>query len=232
MITDENYVQTDRVKGFVWNTRRIESEMLFVRLPGQGLTWISVRNVLVVDGNPVEDSYDRLERAIKGDAAGLAERLLSVADEGARFNIGRIARNFNDPILPLLFLDAEFQPRFKFKLEADEEVGGLQARKIAFKETERPTVIREAGGRDLGTSGALWVRADGEAVVVRTEVAARTSRMSFTIRVDYSHDQKLDMWIPSRMEEHYLYPSADERIDCVAQYANARRFETSGRVVR
>lgn len=241
IVTDEIYDQEVKPSSGVpvtaWTfgkaeRRHIRSEMLFIRLPGQGLTWISARNVLEVDGQPVEDSHDRLERAIKGDAAGLAARLLSVADEGARFNIGRIERNFNDPILPLLFLDAEFQPRFKFKLESDEDVGGVQARKIAFKETERPTVIREVGGKDLDTSGAVWVRANGEAVVVRTQVGARNSRMSFTIRVDYSRDQKLDMWIPSRMEEHYKYPKADEQIDCVAEYTNARRFETSGRIVK
>jgi hypothetical protein len=231
VITDETYVQDDRVKGDPWDVRHIRSEMLFVRLPGQGLAWISARNVLEVDGTPVADSHDRLERAIKGDAAGLAERLLSVADEGARFNIGRIERNFNDPILPLLFLDSEYQPRFKFRLEEDEDVNGVRASKIAFRETGRPTVIRETGGRNLDMAGAVWVRLDGDAVVVRTEISARSSRMSFTIRVDYRRDDKLDMWIPSRMEERYKYPNADEQIDCIAEYSNARRFETSGRII-
>jgi hypothetical protein len=233
IVTDETYEQHDvagQPRLLSSTNRRIRSEMLFMRLPGAGLSWISARNVLEVDGVPVADSHDRLERTIKGDAAGLADRLLSVADEGARFNIGRIQRNFNDPILPLLFLDPEYQPRFKFRLEKDEDIDGIRTRKISFKETERPTVIRGSDGRSLDTSGVAWVRAD-DATVVRTEIGAHDDRMTFTIRVDYHRDPKLDMWIPSRMEEHYKYQRANEQIDCVAVYSNARRFETSGRVI-
>jgi len=125
IVTDETYdqeVQDDqRAAVDTWRFqhprgRRIRSEMLFMRVPGQGLAWISARNVLEVDGQPIADSHDRLERAIAGDEAGLAERVLSVANEGARFNIGRIQRNFNDPILPLLVLDPVYQPRFTFRL--------------------------------------------------------------------------------------------------------------------
>jgi len=179
---------------------------------------------------PVTDSHDRLERTIKGDAAGLAERLRSVADEGARFNVGRIQRNFNDPILPLLFLDPEYQPRFTFRLERDEDIEGIRTRRVSFKETERPTVIRQVGGKSLFTSGAVWVRA-ADAVVVRTELGATLDDVSFVIRVDYRRDPKLDLWIPARMEEHYRDPRTNEQIDCVAVYSNARRFETSGRVI-
>ncbi len=233
IVTDETYEQEDwrGSAGLqkLQQRRHIRSEMLFMRLPGEGLTWVSARNVLEVDGHPIEDSHDRLERVITGDAQGLARRLLSVAEEGARFNIGRVQRNFNDPILPLLFLDPTYQPRFKFRLEKDETIDGVRAIKMSFKETERPTVIREVGGNNIPTSGAVWIRAD-DAVVVRTEVAADERGISFQIRVDYRHDNKLDTWIPARMEEHYGY-STSERIDCVAEYSNARRFETSGRVI-
>ena len=235
VITDETYDQEDTVN--VPDTprrdhRRLRSEMLFMRLPGQGLSWLTARNVLEVDGAPVADSADRLERAIKGDRAGLLDRLRSVADEGARFNLGDIRRNFNDPILPLLFLDREYQPRFKFRLGDEEDVDEGRARKVSFRETERPTLIRESIGRDLFTSGALWIRA-ADGVVVRTELGAASAitHTSLVIRVDYRYDSKLTMWIPARMVEHYRYPEAMEEVDCTATYSNPRRFETSGRVI-
>ena len=62
-------------------------------------------------------------------------------------------------------------------------------------------------------------------------MGATFNGVSFTIRVDYRHDPKLDMWMPSRMEEHYRYPRTNEQINCFAVYSNARRFETSGRVI-
>jgi hypothetical protein len=235
IVTDEIYEQEDipssRSGTGGHQQRRIRSEMLFMRLPGQGLSWLSVRNVLEVDGQPVTDSRDRLERAINGDAAGLAERLQSVASEGARFNIGRIQRNFNDPILPLLFLDPEFQSRFKLRLENDESVEGIRTHRISFKEKERPTVISFAGGTSVFVSGSVWVRS-GDAVVVRTEIGSTVNGLSFTLRVEYRHNQKLDMWIPSSMEEHYRSRATNEQVNCSALYSNARRFETSGRVVK
>jgi len=79
IVTDETYEQEDWRGGAslqkLQQRRHIRSEMLFMRLPGEGLAWVSARNVLEVDGHPIEDSHDRLERVITGDAecAELAE---------------------------------------------------------------------------------------------------------------------------------------------------------------
>ena len=56
--------------------------------------------------------------------------------------------------------------------------------------------------------------------------------MDASLIVDYQHDPKLAMWVPSRMQEEYVVRgSAYDRIDCVATYSNFRRFETFGRLV-
>lgn len=234
VITDEVYEQDYTVATLdaKHEHRSIRSEMLFMRLPGQGLSWLTARNVLSVDGQEVADSRERLERAIKGDARGLVDRLRSVANEGARFNLGGVQRNFNDPVLPLLFLDPEYQPRFKFTLGPEEDVDGVRARRVSFKERTAPTVIREVGGKNVFTSGSLWVGIDA-GVVGRTELSATSNRgtLSMRLRVDYQRDLKLEMWIPVRMTEHYEAARGREYIDCVATYSNARRFETFGRVL-
>ena len=51
-----------------------------------------------------------------------------------------------------------------------------------------------------------------------------------TITVDYQLDPKLSMWVPVQMREHYTQGA--EGIDCVATYANFRRFETSARIIQ
>ena len=55
IVTDETYEQHDvagQPRLLSSTNRRIRSEMLFMRLPGAGLSWISARNVLEVDGVP------------------------------------------------------------------------------------------------------------------------------------------------------------------------------------
>jgi hypothetical protein len=234
VITDEVYEQEhwDGSLAQQHERRSIRSEMLFMRLPGQGLSWLTARNVLAVDGQEVPDSRERLDRAIKGGERGLVDRLRSVADEGARFNLGRVQRNFNDPVLALLFLDPDYQPRFKFTPGPEEDVAGVRARRVSFKERSAPTVIRAVGGKDVFTSGSVWIVA-GEGIIARTELRANSNRgaLSMLLRVEYRRDEKLGMWIPVRMTEHYEATRERDHVDCVATYSNPRRFETSGRVL-
>lgn len=211
--------------------RHVRSEMLFMRVPGQGLSWLTARNVLEVDGQAVPDSADRLERAIKGGGRSVIQDLRSVADEGARFNLGGFRRNINDPNLPLLFFDPDQQSRFNFRLAGEEDIAGIRAEKIAFTERARPTVIHQTTGRNLPTRGAAWVLDDG--TVIRTEISGSTDeRLDFTVMVEYRHDSKIEMWMPVRMTEHYRSRATHEQVDCIALYSNPRRFETYGRVIR
>jgi hypothetical protein len=48
----------------------------------------------------------------------------------------------------------------------------------------------------------------------------------------YRPDQRLSMWVPSRMTESYDYTQRlSDAIECEATYSNFRRFETGGRLV-
>jgi hypothetical protein len=240
VLTDEVYDQDDfwpRAK--IHRRRHLRSEMLFMRVPGPELSWMTARNVLEVDGKPVPDSGDRLERALKGDEAGLVSRMRAVRDEGARFNVGSIERNINDPIIPLLFVDPDYRWRFDFSLGPQEkvdrvdDVDGVPARSLSFREISRPTVIRQGDGlSDVLTTGTLWV-VPGSGIVVRTELRAVVDATEvFFIAVDYRREPRLGMWIPSRMTEKYRLPRNIETITCTATYSNARRFETSARIVK
>src|ERR1051326_2924754 len=116
VISDEEYEQK-----FVWRSgnaragasRKLTSEMSFMWMPDE-TTWITIRNVLRLDGAPVADSRERIDAAIADQNAGGSSQLRRLRDEGARFNIGRISRNFSDPMLGLQVLEPTFQPRFTF----------------------------------------------------------------------------------------------------------------------
>ena len=56
-----------------------------------------------------------------------------------------------------------------------------------------------------------------------------------SVDVDYGHDAKLAMWVPSQMHETYMEMRGsaivDEHIGGEATYSNFRRFETAARVL-
>ena len=205
--------------------------MLFTWLPDER-TWLAVRNAVKVDRREIAGSSDRITRALS-DPARLS-RLRQLADEGARFNIGTVFRNFNDPTFVLRYLDPAFQPRFAFSLSRQETIRRVSVWKIAFVERDRPALTQNGNGNDLPASGSIWLNtADG--TVVRTSVALHDTRtnMSGEIAVDFDPNPALGFAPPSEMRESYAQVEGDveERITCLAKYTNFRRFSTSGRII-
>jgi len=247
VISDEQYVQKDVVQiesGQVRSRaqRRIRSETVFAWLLEQQ-SWLIARKVLSVDGTPVPDSKERLDAVLGETGSARNERLRRLRDEGARFNIGRIYRNFNDPTFVLQFLTPARQPRFAFTLLGAEK----DSWKVAFSERATPTVIQTPTSKNLLSSGTVWIsRADYN--VVRTQLVVKdpSAHTTADISVDYRFDRRLGIGVPVRMAELYTQSAISniapagapvrlittwERIECVATYSNYRRFETSGRLV-
>jgi hypothetical protein len=249
VISDEHYRQNvnrtevgGRSSSRGTDRRDIRSEMVFTWVPGERL-WIAARNVLSVDGTAVPDSRERLNRILAGDGVERLAQLRALLDESARFNLGQIRRNFSDATLVLQFLDREYRQRFEFTVLGRERTGGVAATMIRFVERARPTVIR-LEGVDLPSSGTVWI-ADTEGAVIRTELhhASEAQDLRGALDVTFRRDERLAMWVPSRMEERYEQKRAgwvgtpprallvSERITCDATYTNFRRFETGARVV-
>lgn len=215
--------------------RRTEAEMLFLWLPDEA-TWLTLRNVVRVDGREVGGSRTRLNDALGRDGGERLARLRRLVDENARFNIGRAFRNFNYPTLALSFLDPVQQPRFAFTLAGRDRVAGTDSWRVNYVERTRPTVI-QGDGADLVSRGAVWI-ADRDGVVVKTQlhltIPRTTASALATVEVDYQRDARLGMWVPARMRETYIEmrgAKVYENIGGEATYSNFRRFETSGRIL-
>jgi hypothetical protein len=233
VVSDEEYQQ--RASGRAYptaRTRHTRAEMAFLWMPDEG-AWLTVRNVVNVDGRPVADSSTRMNDALAG-AAERRARLRRLLNENARFNLGRIERNFNYPTLVLSYLDPVMQPRFVFVLAGHERVNGAEVWKLTYEEQTQPTVIREMGS-DRFSRGAVWIDPrDGALVRTRLDLRIPMKDTIASVEVDYGRDAKLAMWVPVRMHETYLQSRStmiNESIDCTATYSNFRRFETSGRIV-
>ena len=211
-------------------TRLLESEVFFLGIDEEG-AWITVRDVGRVDGRPVSGSRERIDRALAGDRRD-TRRLRQLADEGARYNLGELQRNFSDPALALSFVDPDRQARFRFELGPALVIDNVAVRRINFRETERPTLIRSArGARDVPASGAIFVADDGS--IRRTEMNVDAPDTKATIAVTYRTDGKLGMLVPASMTEEYRArrDGVDTLITGVAEYSDYRRFETSGRII-
>ena len=236
VVSDEDYQQHAGGRYFIGPLhRRTRAEMLFLWLPEEA-AWLTVRNVLSVDGQDTVGSQNRLNDALAGSGGQRLGRLRELVNESARFNVGRTFRNFNYPTLVLSYLDPAMQPRFAFTLAGRERVRGMDAWKVNYVERTRPTVI-QGDGADRVSRGTVWI-ADREGVPVRTRLELKIPRTDSsawgTVEVDYQRDTKLDMWVPVQMHETYMEMRGStvfENIGAEATYSNFRRFETSGRVL-
>jgi hypothetical protein len=231
IIGTETYQQTLRQKT-TRAARLIESEVFFLGIDEEG-AWVTVRNVLRVDGTPVRGSRERIERALAGDRRDARNLLRQLADEGARYNLGDLRRNFSDPALALSFVDPDRQPRFRFAFGPPDVIENVILRRLNYRETRRPTLIRNArDGRDVPASGAIFVADDGSIRRTEMEIDAPPTTTA-TIRVFYREDPKLGMLVPDTLGEEYRsFKGNDEVvITGVATYSDYRRFETSGRVI-
>ena len=150
--------------------RRLVAEFALVKT-GRPDGWIGFRDVVEVDGEPVQDRRDRLTKLFTDSAAPMPEAT-RIANESARFNVGPISRNFNVPTMALLLFRPENLSRFTFTRRGTERIDGVETWEVAFRETRRPTMVMTRAGKDVPLEGSLWiVPADG--TVVRTRLRMR-----------------------------------------------------------
>ena len=241
VIADEEYVQELRVAAKYQSSggtsvrkvrdRRLRSELAFLWLP-RDRAWMAFRDVIEVDGQPVTDRTIRLKQLLM--EPGSTAEVRALADEGARFNIGDIARNFSEPTLVVTFLASKTSERFAFRKSAVESREDSVSWVIDFKETTRPTLIRNRH-RSLPAEGKVWVEPEsGRIVRTRLVIHDRQGDVHGEVDVAYRLDPRLEMWVPSEMVEDYFHPGTElgEHIEGRATYSNFRRFDTETRIIR
>ena len=119
--------------------RRFGSELLFMWVPDDH-AWTSVRNILTVDGKRVAETDQGLEDALKQPLPERASRIHRLAELSARFNVGSIYRNFNNPTLALQFLDQSYEQRFAFTIHDNQPERTPIARRCDASTSRRSSV--------------------------------------------------------------------------------------------
>jgi hypothetical protein len=107
---------------------------------------------------------------------------------------------------------------------------GTETVVVTFEERRKPTLIRTPDGDDVPANGTFWIEPSSGRVRetdLRTGESGR-GQVRTRIVVTYQPNERLNMLVPSSMEETYL--AARETITGTARYSNYRRFETDVRI--
>ncbi|TAK16808.1 MAG: hypothetical protein EPO35_04565 [Acidobacteria bacterium] len=200
----------------------LASDVYFVYIPADKV-WMAVRDVEIVDGKTLKER-DNVRELLSSGQVGAARAL---KDRNARYNLGTILRNFNEPTLSLLVLDDQHRRRFTFVKQNARGNSVI----VSFVERETPTLIIDTGGRPAYSSGQLTI----DAATGRIERATLRVRLSGGIdamlTTTYRLEKKLEMWVPARFEESYtLGGRRPEKITSESVYSDYSRFDVSVRI--
>ena len=232
VVSEETYTQ--RLIGAIaprgGERRVLRSDVLLMQVRDAG--WVTFRDVFEVDGRSVRDRSDRLVSLILKPPADAGEQVRLIAEDGARFNLGPISRTVNTPLIGLMFLHPEIQPRSLFRLARMTRVDGQPAAELEFTEQATPRMITTL---DNAPAKGKLVLDPVTGRVFRTELSLTSSGNTVKVVVTYKAQERMGVLVPVRMEEEYelggmsgidstRYVATGNRIEGFATYANFRMF--------
>lgn len=206
-----------------WQRRELVSDYLLVRIPGSDL-WVPFRDVFEVDGKPVRERQDRVATLLIRSTGAALEQAQKILEESARYNIGEVERTMNMPLLALGFLGREQQQRFRLTLGREDTSVGAGAWIVNFQERIRPTFVRSLDGRDLFSSGRMWIEPTGR--VVKTELVIQDRGLRASLTTSFRSDERFHLNVPFEMVEDYTLPNRNH-ITGRATYGRFRHFDVT-----
>jgi hypothetical protein len=223
LVAHEEYVQDATDRRGIAEHQVTTAELVMVRLQGAA-GWVSFRDVLTVNKRPVGDRQARLLQLLQSPEPDALAQARKIAQESARFNLGRITRTMNVPDVALEYLHSRQGTRIRFETLRNETIEGRPVIVLRFREQVGPSIIRSVTGRDLLAGGRVWAEPDSGAIV-RTELLLEDRGSKGTCTVDFRIDPRLGIRVPIKMTERY--GRTGETIDAVARYTDFRRFTVS-----
>lgn len=237
VVGEENYLQR-LASGFVQRgarddrERRLVSDIAFMSDPVEG--WIEFRDVQFVNGQAINQQQRVIELLSDPhpNAVLQARRLVEL---GSRHNLnlftGRetavVDRTINLPMSALLFLKRAHQARSTFTLGRAQRIDGVNTVVVQFEEHATPRIIGSDGDRPA--TGQFWIEPETGTVLqseLKLSTGARSNQTRATVRVRYARNARLNLTLPSWMDEEYEALANGERLTlaCRATYTSYRRF--------
>ncbi len=228
VVSEEHQIQRlVRPDGRVKKVRELKSDFLLVKV---GTGWPQAfRDVMEVDGKPVQNRSDRLRKLFLENPKTAVELARAIAKEGGRFNIG-LHRAGNSPLLPLIFLVPRVASGVRYATSGPH---------VTFEEFRSPSVLgaRTLRGRhDLMAHGVFELEPEtGRVLAAEFTAAGEPGRPSASTAVRYQKDAKLNLDVPVDVKDRYWWPSkpGDDRLEVESTYSAFRRFDvTTGEQIK
>ncbi len=234
VVAEELYVQmSDATSSSGTETRTLKSDILVVDLGAVG--WTGFRDVFEVDGQSVRDHQNRLLALVTSPSSDTLTQARRLAAEGARFNIGAVARTINMPTVGLKFLRLINQPRSGWKLGGRRKIDGRDTVELTFSETGMPRLIETQD--QAPARGRFWVE-EATGRIVQSELGLDTSSVRASVSVTFGAAPNVIPWVPLRLEEAYrpIGPPRERwgpgsRNDAHATYSRFRTFPVTSNTV-
>jgi hypothetical protein len=199
----------------------LASDVYFVFVPTDKV-WMAIRDVEIVDGKVLKER-ENVRAILNSGTAGAARAL---KDKNAKYNLGTIVRNFNEPTLSLLLLDPDH--RAKIKVLQSKTSGSRVS--ISCVEVGAPTLISNVDGTPSYARGEFVLDA-ATGRVERAELHVRLGAVDAVLTTTFKPDEKLKMWVPSRFEETYVEDGRrPQRVTGRADYSDFTRFDVEVRI--
>lgn len=231
VVAEERYSQEAE-----WPRRKrtLRSDFMVARDPG-AKRWYTFREVLEVDGKPVQEAREgRLAQLMADPSADTLRKAQEITLAGLRYNVENIG-TVNNPLLAMSFLQAEYSQRFRFTVGGREKKLGPAVRKVSFEEVRIPTILTVEGNRDLPAYGVMWID-EGTGRILKTELrlgekpSVSTGHTSSslgwapptTIVTTFGFNKTLGMDVPLEMRDRY--PFQRNEIKGMATYGSFRRL--------
>ena len=181
--------------------RVLTSDYVLLREPG-AQAWVGFRDTFLVDGEPVRNRDDRLERLFREGQADALERARLILEQNARYNLAEdnVHRTINAPTLTLDLLHPRHRSRFSFRQHGQDTIDGQRVWKVDFTEHTRPSLIQTPGGAGQVTRGTAWIDpATGS--ILRTYLNVVISDRSTEAKVTVNYPAGLYAGIPRALRD-------------------------------
>lgn len=227
LIAEEVTVQNVSRSGRANATRTTEGE-IFAVFVDEGAAWMTVHDVRRVDDEPVAPQTTLFDRLARGDGRRLAPE---VAAANARYNIGSVSRNFNEPTLALQLLSRARAAEVAFeRARQAEAIDGVACLAVGFRLRDDASFIRSQTRRRVRVTGRV-VATEAAGVVYGTSLTIDDGRVTSTLDTSYEPSANVGLLVPTTFLETYRDRSTGELIAVRSAFSNYRRFEAAGRVI-
>jgi hypothetical protein len=200
---DEQYQLMDVTGGRTRQITRIASDVVLVNLNGQVA---ALRDPYALDTVPLREKEPRIAKLLAAPATPTRndwQTAISYPPQGSVHFMLDIILKTNEPTLALQFAAASYQPNFKYKLDGRRTMDGTRVVGLHFEEPERRDHQYILNTRsNARATGRLWVD-PATGAIHQTELWVDSKVENAIVKVDYKHNQALDMLLPVTMNEQY-----------------------------